>query len=153
MLGLARQLVDAEPMLARHRGDLLPDAVPGSDEERGHQHRRLKPRLADQGAEGGRPAQAPSAEGVGCTSLSAEKGGHRSSRAKWFAIASARPAAVCSAATAAMWNPDCRASAAVTGPMQKAGRARARWRPIGEASRVRPRTLEPLAKLTPSRSC
>ena len=62
-LGFPRQLVDAEPMLARHRADLLADAGARAHEEGRHEHGAMQARLAHQAAQGRRAAQAPAAEG------------------------------------------------------------------------------------------
>src|SRR5690606_33057527 len=136
---------------AGHRADRLADPGSWTDEQRCDQHLGVQPRLAHQPAQGGGAPQPATAVIAGAGRRRGQDA-HRSPRSKWSAMDAARPEAVCSAATPATSNPDRRAVAAVTGPMQKAGIERARARSTAEASRSRPRTVELLVKVTPCTS-
>src|SRR5688500_3937268 len=117
-------------MLARHGADVLAYPVAGADEDRRDQHRRVEACLTHEPAECLRAAQATAAmHGSGGGTIGQEC--HVFSALKWAAMASARPGAVWSAATATTLKPSWTAVLAVTGPMQKAGTARARPRSRG----------------------
>ncbi len=109
--------VHAEAVLTGHGADLFAHSPAGPHEERRDEHARIESRLAHERTECRRTSKPATAVDRGGGSCFGDEG-HGFSRERSVAMRSARASAVWTVATPAMWKPDWRASAAVTGPMQ-----------------------------------